>query len=288
MITPGTVTSYKQRARYSFYGSPLVRNAWYEKNQSDDGLAPVVTDGSNIASGAGFVDAATEEQIISARFLKDRLMVSFERSTWELVYTSNQVQPFVWQKINSELGSMSTFSTVPFDREILTTGQSGVHACNGQNVVRIDDLIPDKIFEFETGENNNLRTAGIRDYFAEMVYWAYVEDLHKPTQRYPNQIMVFNYKNKTWAFNDDCATVFGYFEQTTDMTWESSFPITWAQANFTWISHVIQELQRQVIFGTPEGFVLIINTEESRNAPSMQITNIGPKDPAPLAPPGQF
>ncbi len=263
----GVNTNFVARARYSFYGSPLATNAWYEKNQQDN--VP------NVASGAGFVDAATEEQIISAEFIKDRLIVYFERSTWELVYTNNQVLPFVWQKINTELGSMSTFSTIPFDKDVLTAGQSGVHACNGQNVVRIDDKIPDKIFEFETDNNSNLRTVGIRDYYTELAYWTYVEDLHQPvTQRYPNQIMIYNYKNGSWSFNDDCATMFGYFEQTSDITWASSSPITWDRSNFSWISHVGQANQRQIIFGNQQGWVLVINPEESRNAPSLQITNM--------------
>ena len=57
----------------------------------------------NIADGGGYIDASTEEQIVSAEFIKDRLIVYFERSTWELAYTGNEVLPFVWQKINTEL-----------------------------------------------------------------------------------------------------------------------------------------------------------------------------------------
>ena len=43
----------------------------------------------------------TDEQIISCEFIKDRLIVFFERSTWELAYTGNEVLPFIWQKINT-------------------------------------------------------------------------------------------------------------------------------------------------------------------------------------------
>jgi hypothetical protein len=262
----GVNTAYVNRARYSFYGSPLAVNAWYEKNQADN--VP------NVAAGGGFVDAATEEQIISAEFIKDRLIVYFERSTWELVYTSNQVFPFVWQKINTELGSQSTFSTVSFDKDVLTIGQTGVHACNGSNVVRIDDSIPDTIFEFNASSNEVLRTAGIRDYYKELVYWTYVDDLQTPTQDYPNQILVYNYKNGSWARNDDCVTVFGYFEQSSDTTWASSEPYLWFEAIFTWISNVLQANNREILMGTPEGFVLILNAESARNAAAMQITNI--------------
>ncbi len=262
----GTTTAFVNRARWCFYGSPFAVNAWYEKQQQDAS--------GNVGAGGGEAEASTEEQIISAEFIKDRLIVYFERSTWELVFTANAISTFVWQKINTELGSQSTFSIVPFDKNVLGIGQTGVHACNGANVVRIDTKIPDTVFEFETRNNATLRTAGIRDYYTELVYWAFVDDLKQPTQKFPNQVLIYNYKNGTWALNDDCITTFGYFEQSTDLTWASSVPLIWSSANFTWNSNVIQAQQRQILFGTPEGFVLILDPEESRNAPSMSITNM--------------
>jgi len=278
----GVNTAYVNRVRYSFNGSPFARNAWYEPNQTDSSGG--VVGNNNIAAGAGFLDATTEEQIISAEFIKDRLIVYFERSTWELVYTGNEILPFYWQKINTELGSQSTFSTVPFDKAVLTVGNTGIHACTGANVERVDDKIPDEVFEFETDNNATFRTVGIRDYVTELVYWTYVSvfEQQSPTisQTFPNQILVFNYKNGSWAHNDDCFTMFGYFEQQEDTTWASSVPLIWQQANQTWISDSLQANQRQILAGTPEGFVLIIASGGTfgdaitRNAPSMQITNL--------------
>lgn len=268
----GVNTAYVNRARYSFNGSPFARNAWYEPNQSDSSGG--VVNNNNIAAGAGFIDATTEEAIISAEFIKDRLIVYFERSTWELAYTGNEILPFVWQQLNTELGSQATFSTVPFDKEVLTIGNTGVHACNGSNVVRIDQKIPDEIFEFETDNNATARTFGIRDYLNELVYWSYVGVTEPTTSVFPNQVLVYNYRNASWAINDDCFTAFGYFEQQEDITWASSAPTTWEQFNGSWISGVLQANQRQILGGTPEGFVLRINAEQSRNAPSMQITNM--------------
>lgn len=262
----GTATQYKNRCRFSFFGSPFAVNAWYEQNQVDGS--------GNVAAGGGFVDATTEEAIISAEFIKDRLIVYFERSTWELVYTQNEVLPFVFQKINTELGSQSTFSTVPFDRNVLTIGNTGVHACSGSNVARIDEKIPDEIFEFKTKNDAPQRICGIRDYFAELVYWSFVADWAQPTQIFPTSILVYNYQNDTWALNDDCFTAFGYLEQQADITWESSAPQTWESFDGTWISGVIQAQQRQILAGTPEGFVLKLDVDEARNAPSMYITDI--------------
>jgi hypothetical protein len=266
--TINTNTNYVNRLRYSFNGSPFAQNAWYEPGTKDNsGLK------TGIGAGAGFIDATTEEAIISAEFIKDRLIVYFERSTWEIAYTGNAVLPFVWQKINTELGSEAQQSTVPFDRDILTIGNTGVHACNGANVQRIDTKIPDEVFEIFNKNIGVQRVAGIRDYFVEMVYWSFPSVDENPNNVYPNRVLVYNYRNNSWAINDDCITAFGYFEQQNGTTWASSLD-TWEDANFPWDSGAQQAQFRQVIAGNQQGYVFIVDAQASRNAPVMQISNM--------------
>jgi hypothetical protein len=265
--TPNTNTNYVNRVRYSFNGSPFAVNAWYEPNTQDAAVP------SNKGAGAGFIDATTEEAIISAEFIKDRLIVYFERSTWELAYTGNAVLPFVWQKINTELGSEAQQSTVPFDKQILTIGNTGVHACNGSNVERIDTLIPDEVFEIYNKNIGVQRVAGIRDYFTELVYWNFPSVDQSPAEAYPARVLVYNYRNGSWAINDDCITAWGYFEQQPGLTWASS-TTTWEQSNFAWQSGTVAAQFRQVIAGNQQGFVFIVDAETDRNAPVMQISQM--------------
>jgi hypothetical protein len=260
----GNNYSFVNRCRYSANASPFAVNAWYEPNQKDGA--------GNVSIGAGFIDATTDEAIVSAEFIKDRLVVYFERSTWELVYTGNEVLPFVWQKINTELGSQALQSTVPFDTQVLTIGNTGVHACSGANVQRIDQKIPQYVFDLSIYNNQSNRISGIRDYIQECVYWSVSTDNFFTTQPFTNQILLYNYRNNSWATNDDCFTTYGYLEQTSAPIWQTSTQ-PWEQSNFTWNSGVT-EIQRQIIAGTPEGYVLIINPNISRNAPAMYITNV--------------
>jgi hypothetical protein len=261
----GTNSNYINRCRYSFNGSPFAVNAWYEPNQTDSS--------GNVGAGAGFIDATTSEAIVSAEFIKDRLIVYFQESTWEIVYTGNAILPFVWQKINTELGSEATFSTVPFDKQLLTIGNTGVHACNGANVERIDTKIPDQIFQIVDKNLGVERVAGIRDYYTEMVYWTFPSIEQNSNEVYPSQVLVYNYRNSSWAFNNDCITAWGYFEQQTGETWAST-TLTWEQANQTWASGTVEAQFRQVIAGNQQGYVFIIDTTESKNAQAMQITNM--------------
>ncbi len=255
-----TNSNFVNRARFSQVGDPIATNAFLEITQVG-------------ALGGGVIDAPTAEEIVTAEFIKDRLIVYFERSTYELAWTGNDLVPFEWRQLNTELGSESTFSVVPFDQEVLAIGDTGVHSCNGSNVVRIDNKIPDTIFTIKNVSEATERVAGIRDYFAEMVYWTYPSDNEITVDTYPNKVLVFNYKNRSWAENDDCITAFGYFEQGLSITWANSTPSTWGQSENAWNSGILQAQARRVIAGNQQGFTFLILTDLTRNAPVMQLSN---------------
>lgn len=256
--------TFRNRARWSVYGSPLEAYSWLEPNQTNAGT---------FAQGAGVIDAATQEAIVGAEFIKDRLIVYFDQSTWELAFTGNGVKPFIWQKINTELGAIGTFSTVPFDKAVLGIGKTGVHACSGANVERIDQKIPDEIFDFKVKDNAYQRIWGVRIYQPELVAWTFVSQNAPTTSTFPNKTLIYNYENETWSFNDDCITCFGYFEQQSDLIWQNA-TMTWENANFEWNSFVQPAQQRNVIFGNQQGFIGVINPDQSRNIGNLQITNM--------------
>lgn len=262
----GINTAYPQRCRFSAPKiSAIAANAYYEPNTQDNT--------GNLALGGGFIDAPTTELMISSEFIKDRLIVEFERSTWEIYYTGNDQEPFRWAKINTELGCEATFSTVPFDKVVVTMANVGVHACTGANVERIDQKIPDQVFEILNLNDAQERTYGIRDFFVEQIYWTFCSDREGTTFTYPDSVLVFNYKTQSWALLDDCITVFGYFNQQNAILWNST-SLTWSSAAMTWSSGTNEAIHRQVIAGTPEGFVFIVDSEIPRNAKCWQITNM--------------
>ena len=251
----GTQFQYVNRCRYSWNGNPISANAFVD----------------TIGGGGNYADAPTKEQIVSAEFLKDRLIVYFERSTWELVYTGNEILPFRWQQINTELGAEATFSTVPFDKIIVGVGNVGIHACNGSNVERIDNDIPDDVFNIENNNNGVYRVYGIRDYKVELVYWTFPDDSN--ATEYPNRVLVYNYKTGSWAFNIDSITAFGYYQSQPSTVWLNNFT-TWEENEEEWNSGEIESHFRQIIGGNQEGFIFIIDPDISRNAPALQITDI--------------
>lgn len=264
-VLGGSNQRFVNRCRFSAIGDPTAANAFRE----------------DIPGQGGFVDAPTKEAIISAQILKDRLIVFFESSTWELVYTNNQIVPFIWQKINTELGSEATFSVIPFDKVLLTVGNVGIHACNGANVERIDEKIPDEVFDIHNEQDGPLRVYGIRDFETEMAYWTFPESDQESDEAgdeiiFPNRVLVYNYRTGSWAFNSDCITAFGYFslqDLPDGLTWQEATD-TWQESSGTWANEFIEPQVTRIIAGNQEGFLFFVSPDNTRNSPSMQITNM--------------
>lgn len=255
----GNNVTYRNRARFSQDGNPIQLEAWYEPP-------------TNFGRG-DYIDAPTSEAIITAQILRDRLIVYFERSTWELAYTGNQVVPFVWQTINIELGAESTFSMVPFDSAITGVGDVGFHSCNGAQVARFDEKIPDEVFRIHNANSGPERVYGVRDYNLEVAYWAFPSEQSTGTATFPSRVFVYNYRNGTWAINDDSITCFGQYQPDDSLTWDNT-DLTWEEAAFTWDSGMNQSKARNVIAGNQQGFTFIIDAGVTKNAYALSLAQI--------------
>lgn len=263
MNTIESTGTYRNRVRFSQNGDPTT----------------ALTDWDETVPGkGGYLDAPTKESIISAEFLKDRLIVYFERSTWELVYTGNEVLPFRWQKINTELGAEGTFSKVPFDKVVLGVGNVGIHACNGANVERIDQKIDEEVFAISNQDSGPDRVHGIRDYKVEQVYWSFPsinqqDDATAATFQYPDKVLVYDYLTGSWAINDDSITTFGYWQDDESATWQSTND-TWEQWEGRWGDGALQARYRYIVAGNQQGYVFIIDPSNGRLAPNLQVTDV--------------
>jgi hypothetical protein len=144
------------------------------------------------------------------------------------------------------------------------------------NVQRIDTKIPDTVWEIHEEATNTERVFGVRDYYAEQIYWTFpTTDTDQYSSTYPNKILVFNYKTGSWAFNDDSITAFGYYyaQSESAVTWDA-LDVFWDSNEILWSGGTSQTLNQQVIAGNQEGFVFIVDANISLNAPSLSITQL--------------
>ncbi len=259
-----------QRIRWSAIGTPFTTPS------------PIVTNVNATAwrddvKGQGnFLDIPTAQAIVGVGFVRDNLVVFCERSTWQLRYTGRTIQPFQIEKVNSELGSESTFSQIQFDTTLVGIGDKGVVECDSFKSSRIDIKIPDLVFEFRNANEGTKRVYGIRDFQQRLAYWTYVYNPGDvPTAKFPNRRLVYNYENDSWAIFTDSLTAFGTFQSSTARTWASSKGITWSQANFPWLD--VPSQFPSLIGGNQQGYVMYLSSNlepKVNNDPTLFIENI--------------
>ena len=256
---------FSNRARWSQNGDPTNITASTTGGWIDD-----------IQGFGGFLDAPTNEDIISCAFIRDILIVFFERSTWKLRYTGNETLPFVFERINVELGCESRFSPIRFDEGVLAVGDKGIITCNGNNVTRIDQVIRDEVFKIHNGNDGVERVHGIRDFFEQVVYWTFPAANTDPI--YPNRVLLYNYDNNTWAFFKDGFTVLGNYQPTDGVRWNSLTNVTWEQYVRSWDSGSLQSQFPSIVAGNQQGYILLLN-QKIRNDQSLYIYAISGGSP---------
>jgi len=242
-----TSTNYPQRIRWSAIGSPLTANSWLD----------------DMRGQGGFLDIPTNEVIVSVGNVRDNLVIYCSRSTWQLRYTGRSIAPFQIEKVNSELGAESTFSTVQFDTSLVGIGDKGIVECDSFKSNRIDIKIPDLVFQFNDASNGTKRIQGIRDFVQRLAYWTYPYQSGTPYDIvYPNRRLVYNYENDSWAIFTDCLTALGTFLPSSGRTWANTL-IPWNQANFPWNNR--PQLIPDVIGGNQQGFIEYLDSKVSND-----------------------
>ena len=270
----GAFNEFPQRARWSQNGTPYYVDTLPSGfSGSFEGDAW----NSDVVGKGGFIDAPTSEQIISAEFINDDLIVYFERSTWKLSYYGSPVLPFVWIRVNVELGAESTFSVVPFDSGLLGVGNYGIVISNGNEIKRIDQKIPDEVFKIHNGNDGVKRVYGIRDFPKQLVYWTFPDQSTDPT--FPTRVLVYDYLEGTYAIFNDSLTCFGQYQPIDDVTW-ADLKQSWIATPEAWNSGQLQSDFPLIVAGNQQGFVFKnYNSGPVINDPSLFLTGITVANP---------
>lgn len=205
----------------------------------------------------GFKSAGIDQQMVTVGFNGDAVIIGLRPTNQiKMIYTSNDIDPFNFYGINTEYGSSSTFSGITFDAGVMTKGDKGYTFTNQDQAVRMDDNIPDEVFQTNLQNNGNERVCAQRDFINEWVYFSYPDN--QIPYKYPNTTLQYNYINRSWAKFYESYTTYGTFRQQTGYTWSTIgqlFP-SWNDWNEPWNAGSTTLLQPKVIAGNQQGFVL--------------------------------
>ena len=225
----------------------------------------------------GFLSAGISQPIQTITNNEDVLLIGFGgngRKT-RFAYTANDLQPFLFYNINSELPSTSTFSSVVLDKGALDIGSFGICITDQQSSQRIDLDIPNAVFQIQKDNNGNQRVSGIRDYINEWIYFSYPVD--NSQWRFPTQSFFFNYRDNTWAIFYENFTCHGNYRANDTLTWSTLPYNTWGEWSDPWNTGTETEYEIQVIGGNPQGYVIVkgVGTSERLSGYISGITNDG-------------
>ena len=268
-----SATQYSNRIRWADIGNPFINFA----------AGPPATGSwrDDVRGKGGFLDIPTSEDIVGIGFVRDNLVIYCERSTWQLRYTGRSIAPFQIERVNSEIGGLGPLAPIQFDTSLLTIGDKGITKCDSYQANRIDIKIPDFVFSFQnespSGTITQYRVHGTRDFINRIAYWTipvlskYDSAIPPGRQVFPNQRLVYNYENDSWALFDDSFTAIGNFQTTSSRTWLNT-DLAWIDCDFAWIDSQPAQIPI-IVAGNQQGFVMQLD-QNTFNDPSLFIKNI--------------
>lgn len=247
---PTGAKNFTNRIRWSTIGNPFIPFA----------VGPPSTGSwrDDIRGQGGYLDIPTSEDIVAIGFVRDNMVVYCERSTWQLRYTGRSIAPFQIERVNSELGTESTFSAVQFDTSLIGIGDRGIVECDSYKAERIDIKIPDlTLVQLNSLNKGAARIQGIRDFPNRLAYWTlplvqFYPDVTNTGWIFPTARLVYNYENDSWAIFNDSLTTLGTFQLSVSPNW-LQIPIPWIQYDQTWLG--INAENFLILGGNQQGFV---------------------------------
>lgn len=261
--------NYSNRIRWSTIGNPFIIYS----------AGPPATGSwrDDIRGQGGFLDIPTSEDIVLVGFVRDNLVIYCERSTWQLRYTGRSIAPFQIERVNSELGGEGPFSAIQFDTSLVGIGDKGIVECDSYKSERIDIKIPDFVFEFQSAQNGPFRVHGIRDFINRLAFWtvplssSYDPRINSSSWIFPNQRLVYNYENDSWALFNDSLTTLGTYQPQSSRNWLNT-KVPWIKCNFSWITSQPASIP-SIVGGNQQGFIEYLD-ELTTNDESLYISNI--------------
>lgn len=264
----GDIIQLQDTVLWSWNGTPYY-NAVVPLNQTFDPTAYYVDQ----TGKGGYLPAGISAPIITVSNNEDVLLIGFggDGRKTRFVYTGNDLQPFLFFNINSELPSQATFSAVALDRGVIDIGQYGISMTDQQSSQRIDLDIPDSVFQIQALNFGMRRVNAIRDFFREWIYFSY--PLNDSEWKFPTQTFLFNYRDNTWAILYENFTRHGNYRAQQKRTWATTGFNSWAEWREPWNAGSTSPLFTSIAAGNPQGFVLI-KGKGTGEAPSGAISGI--------------
>lgn len=229
----------------------------------------VITD---VAGHGGFLAAPTGDIIQSTEFIRNTLVVFFTGSVWAFKFTGNQAQPFVWQRLNSTKSTNCPYASIDYDERASSVGNTGIIACDGENVQRYDTTIID-YYEDNFSQQYYGQAFSQRYDNLNQAWTLYVSDDRDPVQ-FPlvggvapgsDSALIYNFAEHSWATYSFSIplTCLGLFFKQGGKTW-AEYTQSWESTQVIWGSFSNQKNSLILLAGDTSGNVWLMDDENSQ------------------------
>lgn len=244
----------------------------------------------------GFAQAGVSQAILTCTACQDVLILGAEEIQMRFVYSGNDILPFNFFLIDSELSTGSTFSAINMGHGAFTRGDRGIVITTQTDSKRVDDDILDQVMEMDLTQNGAERITAQRDYLNEWIYLTYVSNQN--IYKFPTQTLQWNYRENSWGIFNEAYTTYGQFRKQTGFIWSNVGTVypTWSSWTVPWNAGSSTLLAPEVIAGNQQGFIVVrddgTNESNSLYIASISfpatITNITKANPAVITAVNQF
>jgi hypothetical protein len=233
---------YPQRAAWCWAGNPLNTDAWRRDTPGK----------------GGFVDAPTNEEIVSFAFFGETPIVGFEHSVWALDYIGDPNLPFTWRRIAGFKDVSATFSGVEYVDFAAFLGGKGLIATNASSCDNFDKIIPDFVYGVDL-ENIGKCYSGRNDVL-DQTWLAYPT---APSTAKNNSVLVYNYEDKAFSKYDSACLCFGNWVESADRTFQDySGDTIDSLAGVKWGDRSMQAGYPMLLSGGENGYVYHVDDDE--------------------------
>jgi hypothetical protein len=204
----------------------------------------------------GFKTLGIDTPLLTCTRNEDVLIIGSPAGSVRCVYTGNDLNPFEFYFINTELNVSSTFSAVNLGAEVFARGDRGITLTSQRQSERIDIPIIDNNMQMQLTDNGRERITAQRDFINEWIYLTYKGNQNDYT--YPTQTLQYNYRENTWGLFNETYTCYGQFRRQSGLTWATIGTVypTWSQWNVPWNAGSSTLDAPEVIAGNQQGFIL--------------------------------
>lgn len=226
---------------------------------------------------ANFVDAPTDDVIVSAAILLNDLYVWFEKSTWRLAYTGDSAVPFEWEIISKTEGSVAQNSLVTQDVRQIAVGTTRLQVSDGRVVRAADTKIPE--FTLDWVQSSLPYVQGELMDEERLILEAYASDdasANADGNTYPDRVLVLNYEDFAFATYGYANTIhtLGKSAVESDLTW-SDVTDAWEDIDYAWNARTSEAGFPTTLMGSDNGKVYQLNNSGADDGTDIEFEAIG-------------